>query len=63
VGSAGIQSGERIYYIRSWTSLVLHNITTFSGNDDPMDKIVSAAEANRRFSQLLRAVREGDSMS
>ena len=25
-----------------------------------MDKIVSAAEANRRFSQLLRAVREGD---
>jgi prevent-host-death family protein len=26
-----------------------------------MDKIVSAAEANRRFSQLLRAVREGDS--
>ncbi len=26
-----------------------------------MDKIVSAAEANRRFSQLLRSVREGDS--
>jgi prevent-host-death family protein len=26
-----------------------------------MDKIVSAAEANRRFSQLLRAVRDGDS--
>lgn len=26
-----------------------------------MDKIISAAEANRRFSQLLRAVREGDS--
>jgi prevent-host-death family protein len=26
-----------------------------------MDKIVSAAEANRHFSQLLRAVREGDS--
>jgi len=25
-----------------------------------MDKIVSAAEANRRFSQLLRAVRDGD---
>jgi prevent-host-death family protein len=29
--------------------------------DEPMDKIVSAAEANRRFSQLLRSVREGDS--
>ena len=27
----------------------------------PMDKIISAAEANRRFSQLLRSVREGDS--
>ena len=26
-----------------------------------MDKVVSAAEANRRFSQLLRSVREGDS--
>src|SRR5437868_14565460 len=26
-----------------------------------MEKIVSAAEANRRFSQLLRSVREGDS--
>ena len=26
-----------------------------------MEKLVSAAEANRRFSQLLRAVREGDS--
>jgi prevent-host-death family protein len=26
-----------------------------------MDKVVSAAEANRRFSQLLRAVRDGDS--
>ena len=26
-----------------------------------MDKIVPAAEANRRFSRLLRAVREGDS--
>ena len=26
-----------------------------------MDKIVSAAEANRRFSQLLRSVRDGDS--
>lgn len=26
-----------------------------------MDKIVSAAEANRRFSQVLRSVREGDS--
>lgn len=26
-----------------------------------MDKAVSAAEANRRFSQLLRAVREGRS--
>jgi prevent-host-death family protein len=26
-----------------------------------MDRIVSAAEANRRFSQLLRAVREGRS--
>ena len=26
-----------------------------------MEKIVSAAEANRRFSQLLRGVREGDS--
>ncbi len=26
-----------------------------------MDKIVSAAEANRHFSQLLRSVREGDS--
>jgi len=26
-----------------------------------MDKIVSAAEANRRFSQLLRSVREGES--
>lgn len=26
-----------------------------------MDKIVSAAEANRHFSQLLRAVRGGDS--
>ena len=26
-----------------------------------MDKIISAAEANRRFSQLLRAVRDGDS--
>jgi prevent-host-death family protein len=25
-----------------------------------MDKIVSAAEANRRFSQLLRSVRDGD---
>jgi prevent-host-death family protein len=26
-----------------------------------MDKVVSAAEANRHFSQLLRSVREGDS--
>ena len=26
-----------------------------------MEKVVSAAEANRRFSQLLRSVREGDS--
>src|SRR5437660_8584882 len=26
-----------------------------------MERIVSAAEANRRFSQLLRSVREGDS--
>lgn len=26
-----------------------------------MDKIVSAAEANRRFSQVLRSVRDGDS--
>jgi prevent-host-death family protein len=26
-----------------------------------MDKVVSAAEANRRFSQLLRSVRDGDS--
>ena len=26
-----------------------------------MDKIVSAAEANRHFSRLLRSVREGDS--
>jgi prevent-host-death family protein len=26
-----------------------------------MDKVVSAAEANRRFSQLLRSVRAGDS--
>ena len=26
-----------------------------------MDKVVSAAEANRRFSQLLRSVRQGDS--
>ena len=26
-----------------------------------MDKIVSAAEANRRFSQLLQSVRQGDS--
>lgn len=26
-----------------------------------MDKIVSAADANRRFSQLLRDVREGES--
>ncbi len=26
-----------------------------------MDKIVSAADANRRFSQLLREVREGES--
>lgn len=26
-----------------------------------MDKVVSAAEANRRFSQLLRDVRDGDS--
>ena len=26
-----------------------------------MDKLVSAAEANRRFSQLLRSVRDGDS--
>jgi prevent-host-death family protein len=26
-----------------------------------MEKVVSAAEANRRFSHLLRGVREGDS--
>ena len=26
-----------------------------------MDKLVTAAEANRRFSQLLRSVRDGDS--
>jgi prevent-host-death family protein len=26
-----------------------------------MDKVVSAAEANRKFSQMLRGVREGDS--
>ena len=26
-----------------------------------MEKVVSAADANRRFSQLLRSVREGDS--
>lgn len=26
-----------------------------------MDKIISAAEANRRFSRLLRSVREGES--
>ncbi|HEV8677905.1 MAG TPA: type II toxin-antitoxin system prevent-host-death family antitoxin [Stellaceae bacterium] len=26
-----------------------------------MDKVVSAAQANRSFSQLLRSVREGDS--
>ena len=26
-----------------------------------MEKVVSAAEANRRFSHVLRAVREGDS--
>jgi len=26
-----------------------------------MEKVVSAAEANRRFSRLLRSVREGDS--
>jgi len=26
-----------------------------------MEKVVSAAEANRRFSQVLRSVREGDS--
>jgi prevent-host-death family protein len=26
-----------------------------------MEKVVSAAEANRHFSQLLRAVREGES--
>ncbi len=26
-----------------------------------MDKVVSAAEANRRFSQLLRGVRDGES--
>ena len=26
-----------------------------------MEKIVSAAEANRRFSEVLRGVREGDS--
>ncbi|MBV8493325.1 MAG: type II toxin-antitoxin system Phd/YefM family antitoxin [Alphaproteobacteria bacterium] len=26
-----------------------------------MEKVVSAAEANRRFSQLLRSVRDGDS--
>jgi prevent-host-death family protein len=26
-----------------------------------MDKIVSASEANRKFSQMLRSVREGDS--
>ena len=25
-----------------------------------MDRVVSAAEANRRFSRLLRSVREGD---
>jgi prevent-host-death family protein len=27
-----------------------------------MDKIVSAAEANRHFSQLLRSVRDGDTV-
>ena len=26
-----------------------------------MEKVVSAAEANRRFSEVLRSVREGDS--
>jgi len=26
-----------------------------------MDRVVSAAEANRRFSQLLRSVRDGES--
>lgn len=37
---------------------MLVNITTLMAK---MEKIVSAAEANRRFSQLLRSVREGDS--
>lgn len=27
----------------------------------PMDKVITAAEANRQFSRLLREVRDGDS--
>jgi prevent-host-death family protein len=37
------------------------NITTFWIDHRVMEKAISAAEANRKFSQLLRDVREGQS--
>src|SRR5690606_6848968 len=39
-------------------SLIVVNITTL---EIGMDEVISAAEANRRFSHLLRGVREGRS--
>jgi prevent-host-death family protein len=40
---------------------IVVNITTFVFGGDDMEKAISAAEANRKFSQLLQGVREGRS--
>jgi prevent-host-death family protein len=43
-----------------WRFAIVVNVTTFRENR--MDKAVSAADANRRFSELLRTVKKGRSV-
>lgn len=54
---SGIGTGSTLLTLR-----IIGNITTFNKLKwSGMDKTISAAEANRNFSKLLRDVREGQS--
>lgn len=58
MGEFGIVVGRLPRLLRAQLFAIVGNITTLMGT---VEKFVSAADANRRFSELLRSVREGRS--
>jgi prevent-host-death family protein len=58
--SGRIQPGRTSLGLRPPDDRIVVNVTT--PEDQAMEKAVSAAEANRRFSELLRTVRTGRSV-